>query len=258
MNRSLLALGSNLGDSRLAVDKALDQLQHLPGTTLVARSTIHTTKPVGGPAGQADFANAAATVATSLTPLELLSELQKVEQQFGRERHEHWAARTLDLDLLLYDDLQFHAPRLTVPHPRMSFRPFVLAPAIEIAADWRHPRLEATLGELHEVITGPGTGVVIYGGKPGDRKYHATQLVDRLTDAQLLKEEPDATWLVVGEPREPLAAKLAIELLAPGVKTRPGLPTLSLPATARDEMVFDTVAAVEAIWGDLGSRGVSG
>ena len=88
---------------------------------------------VGGPPDQGEFLNAAAVMETSITPLRFLEQLQRIESRHGRQRAERWAARTLDIDLLLYGDEVIETPMLTVPHPRMSFRRFVLEPAAEIA-----------------------------------------------------------------------------------------------------------------------------
>ena len=98
-------------------------------------------RPIGGPAGQEPFLNAAALLETSLPPAELLARLQRIELHLGRTRETRWAARTLDLDLLLYDNLVLNTPYLTLPHPRMAFRRFVLEPAAEVAPEMAHPRL---------------------------------------------------------------------------------------------------------------------
>ncbi|MBR3218317.1 MAG: 2-amino-4-hydroxy-6-hydroxymethyldihydropteridine diphosphokinase, partial [Thermoguttaceae bacterium] len=97
---------------------------------------------------QGDFLNAVGVLQTCLEPLPLLDLLLEIEQRFGRVRLVHWGPRTLDLDLLLYDDKVISAERLTVPHPLMSQRRFVLEPAAEVAADWVHPTLGKTIREL--------------------------------------------------------------------------------------------------------------
>ncbi len=146
--RCLIGVGSNLGDRGAVIHAAIEQLAQTPGITNVVLSSLHETAPVGGPAGQSPFLNAAITLESALAPLDTLAVLRQVEQQSGRERHIRWGARTLDLDLLLYGEAEFDDPALSVPHPRMSFRRFVLAPAVEIAADWRHPTSGWTLGQL--------------------------------------------------------------------------------------------------------------
>lgn len=126
-----VALGANLGDARRTVRQAVQDLGRLPQTRLVRVSSLYRTAPVdsSGP----DYINAVAEVVTSLTPHALLAELQRLELAAGRERPYLNAPRTLDLDILLYDDLTLDSPTLTIPHPRMATRAFVLVPLAEIA-----------------------------------------------------------------------------------------------------------------------------
>lgn len=127
-----VALGSNLGDRRAHLEAAFAALGRLPGTRLLARSGLYETAPVGPP-GQQDYLNAAAKLSTVLPPLELLDALLAIEQSRGRVRRERWGPRTLDLDLLLHGDLRLSEPRLTLPHPAMLARAFVLAPLCDLA-----------------------------------------------------------------------------------------------------------------------------
>lgn len=129
-----IALGSNLADPAQQVLRAFTALNQLPHSQLLARSSLYLTAPVGY-ADQPDFINAAAHISTALTPAQLLSAVLDIEHQFGRERTFQNAPRILDLDVLLYDDVQQHEAGLTLPHPRMHERAFVLMPLAEIAPD---------------------------------------------------------------------------------------------------------------------------
>ncbi len=131
----MIGLGSNLGDRRSNLEAALAALDSRPEIRVVRVSAFLETEPVGGPPGQGAYLNAAAELETTLEPSALLCVLQKIEARFGRVRTVRWGERTLDLDLLLYDDLVLDSPELTVPHPRMADRRFVLEPLAEIAPD---------------------------------------------------------------------------------------------------------------------------
>ncbi len=128
MAECLISIGSNLGDSTLAIDSALSELQSNSAISLRRVSRRHVTQPIGGPPGQNAFVNAAALVETSLSPTELLGVLQALESRVGRTRSVRWGARTLDLDMLLYDKVVMNDEALVLPHPRMAFRRFVLVP----------------------------------------------------------------------------------------------------------------------------------
>jgi 2-amino-4-hydroxy-6-hydroxymethyldihydropteridine diphosphokinase len=132
MNSAYVALGANLGDPAATVRAAFTALSALPTSRLVQASSLYRTAPVGF-AGQPDFVNAVAELATGLEPEALLAALLTIEQDFGRRRGEKNGPRTLDLDLLLYGDRQIERPGLTLPHPRMHLRAFVLMPLAEIA-----------------------------------------------------------------------------------------------------------------------------
>ena len=148
MPRALVALGANLGDRAATLAEAVNLLAARPEITNLRASRWYETAPVGGPGGQGAFLNGAVAFDTSLAPETLLDVLQSIETRLGRERGQRWAARTIDLDLLLYGDLAIHTPRLTVPHPRMAFRRFVLEPAAEVAAESWHPGLGRSVGQL--------------------------------------------------------------------------------------------------------------
>lgn len=129
---AFIGLGSNLEDPSGQLQRAFADIGRLPDTRLIARSSLYRSAPVGY-LDQPDFVNAVARVETALAPQELLRELLRIEHEHGRERTFRNAPRTLDLDVLLYDDLQLHEHGLTIPHPQMHLRAFVLRPLLEIA-----------------------------------------------------------------------------------------------------------------------------
>jgi 2-amino-4-hydroxy-6-hydroxymethyldihydropteridine diphosphokinase len=145
---ALIGLGSNKGDREAILKGAIAALEGTPGVVLRKVSTFHETEPVGGPPGQAMFKNAAALLETTLDPFELLDVLQEIEAQFGRERTVHWGERTLDLDLLLFDQRTIDMPALRVPHPRLATRRFVLEPLAEIAPEAVDPITKRTVAEI--------------------------------------------------------------------------------------------------------------
>jgi 2-amino-4-hydroxy-6-hydroxymethyldihydropteridine diphosphokinase len=134
---SAIALGSNLGESEAILEAAINTLAQTPGISLESQSSWYKTKAVGPP--QPDYINAAAILQVEMIPQLLLETLLQIENKFGRVRKERWEPRTLDLDLLLYDDLILETPNLQIPHPRMRERGFVLVPLAEIAPDWIEP-----------------------------------------------------------------------------------------------------------------------
>jgi 2-amino-4-hydroxy-6-hydroxymethyldihydropteridine diphosphokinase len=131
--RAYVGLGANLGEAARTVEQAIAALAALPGCTLAGRSSLWRAAPVraGGP----DYVNAVAALDTVLAPHALLAALQAIEQAHGRERPYPNAPRTLDLDLLLHGDARLTTPVLTLPHPRLHERAFVLAPLAELAGD---------------------------------------------------------------------------------------------------------------------------
>lgn len=131
-NRCYLGLGSNQADPAAQLRLACEALAALPETRLLRCSRLYRSAPMG-PQDQPDYVNAVALIGTSLAPLALLDELQRIEQQQGRQRKaERWGPRTLDLDILLYADQQIDSDRLQIPHYHMHARPFVLYPLAEL------------------------------------------------------------------------------------------------------------------------------
>jgi 2-amino-4-hydroxy-6-hydroxymethyldihydropteridine diphosphokinase len=158
MTKCAVGLGSNLGNSLNTLESSLQLLDEIPGINLIATSSWYRTKPVGPP--QPDYLNGCALLEVQQTPEEFLVLLQAVELQFGRVRTERWGARTLDLDLLLYDELVLNTPNLQIPHPRMRERAFVLVPLAEIAANWIEPRSGKTIAQLVKEVDCTGVQLI--------------------------------------------------------------------------------------------------
>jgi 2-amino-4-hydroxy-6-hydroxymethyldihydropteridine diphosphokinase len=139
VNVAYIGLGANLGDPAATVQSALQELDRIRSTRVLQHSRLYRSRAVG-PAGQPDYVNAVAQVETALPPHELLDALLAIEALHGRVRGgQRWGPRTLDLDLLIYADLELNDARLTLPHPEMTRRNFVLAPLVEIVPELRIP-----------------------------------------------------------------------------------------------------------------------
>ncbi len=146
MVRAWIGVGSNLDAPAEQVRRAIEALAELPETRLQRASRLYRSPPMG-PADQPDYINAVAEIETALAPEALLDALQGIEQAFGRIRLRHWGERVIDLDILLYDELQLRSERLTLPHPGIGARAFVLCPLAELAPELAIPGLEP-LSEL--------------------------------------------------------------------------------------------------------------
>ena len=147
MPTAYIGLGSNMGDKSGNILKSLDLLGQFKKIKVVKRSSFYETEPVGYE-DQDWFVNAVAELETELSPRELLDALMKIEQNMGRKREIKWGPRTIDLDILLYDQLCLNEPDLIIPHPRMHERAFVLVPLAEIAPNVKHQSLDRTINEL--------------------------------------------------------------------------------------------------------------
>ncbi len=146
--RSLIAIGSNLGDRLENLRAGMHELSSADEVTIDAVSRLYETAPVGGPDDQGPYLNGALMVTTTLDAAELLALLHRIEAGRERERTVHWGPRTLDLDLLIHGDLVSDDPALEVPHPRQHQRRFVLVPVCDVAPDLVHPVLGRTMREL--------------------------------------------------------------------------------------------------------------
>ena len=147
-----LGLGSNLGDKKGYLDNAVRALDEAKGCHVERVSSYQVTEPYGG-VEQDDFLNACLILKTLLTPEELLEKLHEIEQSAHRERIVHWGPRTLDLDILMYDDVVMETDELVIPHVEMHLRSFVLNPLREIAPNKRHPVIGKTVSQLADSLT---------------------------------------------------------------------------------------------------------
>lgn len=191
---ALIGLGSNLGDRQAVLDRAVELLAASPRIHLQAQSRWLETTPAGGPAFQPTYLNGAVVLETSLAPLALLDRLQDVERQLGRQREIRWGPRTLDLDLLLYDDQVIHEPSLSVPHPRMAFRRFVLQGAAEIAPEMQHPQIGWTIGQLWNHLQFAKPYIALAGGIGAGKSWLAREVSSQI-GARLISEPLDEELL---------------------------------------------------------------
>jgi 2-amino-4-hydroxy-6-hydroxymethyldihydropteridine diphosphokinase len=145
--RVFLGLGSNIGERGKFLNRAVAEIKKVRDTKIVWTSSVYETDPVGK-TDQPKFLNAAVEIETRLGPKELYAEVRMIEQRLGRTAKERWGPREIDVDILLYDGLVFHDDEVTVPHPEMERRKFVLVPLREIAPDLVHPINGMTMEEL--------------------------------------------------------------------------------------------------------------
>ena len=145
--KAFIGIGSNLGIPAENCEQAIRLLHTPPGIEVIARSSLYESEPVGK-IEQDWFVNTAVAIRTSLTPEALLNALFKIEKTLGRERREKWGPRIIDLDILAYEDRVIHSTALTLPHPEMTKRRFVLLPLSEFAGDYMHPVENKTIHTL--------------------------------------------------------------------------------------------------------------
>ncbi|MGB2697203.1 MAG: 2-amino-4-hydroxy-6-hydroxymethyldihydropteridine diphosphokinase [Candidatus Zixiibacteriota bacterium] len=147
MSIAYIGLGSNLNHKMESLDKAVDLIEHNSKVKVLKRSSVYQTEPVGIK-DQPFFLNMVLEVETEISPFELLFLLQDIERKMGRKREKKWGPRNIDLDLLLYEDQVINSAELTLPHPQMHLRKFVLVPLAEITEDRIHPLNKKTISEL--------------------------------------------------------------------------------------------------------------
>ncbi len=165
MHRAWIGIGSNLGDRLGYIKRGLGMIAALPGTEIVSISSVYDTRAVGLE-DQPRFLNAAAELKTDLDARSLLNHMLAIEDRCGRIRRESWRPRTLDLDLLVFDDLQVEEPELMVPHPRMAKRAFVLVPLEEISPELIAPGLSGNIRVVLKELGDVEGDVTRVGGPP--------------------------------------------------------------------------------------------
>lgn len=257
MSYALIALGSNLGDRAAHLRAALAELAKLPRTQLLARSAWHETPPIGGPGAQGPFLNGAVLASTPLEPLALWDELQRIETHLGRVRSERWAARTLDLDLLLVDGAELHNGRLVLSHPRMHYRHFVLRPAAEIAPWMVHPESGSTIAALLDRLHRGRREVHVAAAEVATARKLAERLRTQMASA--------GHGMSIHElaPGEPLPIHGLILAVAPTGSDRRRLrrilhlpavgPIVWLDETGLEQIASDAQAALASAWPELAS-----
>ncbi len=164
MARAFLSLGSNIDDRLSYIQQAVSALNMINEINVIKSSSFYETEP-WGVKNQKWFLNAAIAIDTTLEPLDLLRTIQMIEKQLGRNRllEERWHERTIDIDILMYDDKIFSIPDiLTVPHPYMHKRAFVLVPMLEVKSDLVHPVFQKTISELYDELNNP-EDIFLYG-----------------------------------------------------------------------------------------------
>lgn len=170
MSVAFLSLGSNKGDRLSVIQQAVNFLSADNSIEIAAASSFYETEP-WGKKNQNWFVNAVIAVRTELSPVELLRVCQDIEAKLGRNRklEEHWGERSIDIDILFYDNLIFSNEILTIPHKFVHKRAFALVPMLEIKANYVHPVLNKTISELHEELEDP-EDVFLYGTITGSRQ----------------------------------------------------------------------------------------
>ncbi len=255
----LIALGSNLGDRASALRQAFNELAVLPSTRLITRSRLYQSTPIGGPAAQGQFLNAAALLATSLSPAKLLGELQRIETAASRTPGERWAARPLDLDIAIYGDLLQRTPQLALPHPRMTYRRFVLKPAAEIAPWMPHVESGWTVQRLLEHLDRGENAIAVAGESAQHVDRFLEQLQTRISNKSQTAPPLPTIRRWSPQPEQPAALPRLVLALAPSAGM--GLPArskmLQLPATGPVAWIGadpdldpldEAAAAIQAVW----------
>ncbi len=236
MARCLIATGSNLGDRKKNIEFAIKKIKKNSQVEVKKMSLLVETEPVGGPDAQSDFLNGAIFLETSLEPEELLNLLLQTEIELGRIRRERWAARLIDLDLLLYEDRVLHTDRLTLPHPRFVFRRFALEPAVEVAPSLVHPLTGWTLQQHLSHLDRADDMIVVHSEQDG----FAGRVCSELKIDEGIRLIPSSSTDVMTR------AKLIVHLIEPGL-AQDDVP----PRVVIDEQLSPTMPTFELVTAEI-------
>ncbi|TWU43441.1 2-amino-4-hydroxy-6-hydroxymethyldihydropteridine pyrophosphokinase [Novipirellula aureliae] len=248
----LVSFGSNLGHRKTVIAEAARQIADSPFAQSFAASRLFETPPIGGPDGQEPFLNAAAAFETTASAREILTLLQSVEEQLGRQRLQRWSARSIDLDVILHGQLIGFQSALIVPHPRYTARQFVLQPACDVAEHYCDPRFGWTIGQLARHLSAGHPSISLVGSDHATRRLLCKRLAvehgiptfgvsDKIDGP---RTPPSGSW--VSESPPPLPENRTIESTSDGslprliarvsrttAKTRWPAPHLIWPSTTR-------------------------
>ncbi len=214
MPLAYVALGGNLGDVAETFLRAQSLLDETPGIRVLKVSRRYRTAPVGTESGAA-YLNAAMALQTDLPPLGLLDQLQSIESACGRIRTTHWGPRTLDLDLLLYDELVLDHPRLRIPHPACWYRRFVLDPLAEIAGDVMHPGKRLQITALREQLLPRPLPIAVCGTSTARLNHLLEELAPRFPQVRLLATTPQNFTAAANPDAHPAITRPALILCLP-------------------------------------------
>ena len=258
MVNCLVALGSNQGQRQQTLLRAVELLRDVAGVDVRSLSPWYESPAIGGEGGQPRFLNGVIVLQTMLAAPELLGVMHDVEVTLGRTRQRRWEARVIDLDLLLYDQQIVYSARdtesqLQIPHPRMSFRPFVLQPAAAVAGDWCHPELKCTLGQLLLRLE-EGQDCLLVAGRPAQRAAILERLSRLLPGWRGVQVEGNPNgWLCCSASTSTDEPKLQV-LADDSVEPVPETPCLWLSRVPQGQRDVELRAALQCVWPDQVAR----
>lgn len=229
MAQCLVSFGANLGTRESAIAAATRELSSMAEIENFRASRLYETPPIGGPDGQDPFLNGVAAFDTTAGARQVLAWLQDLEERLGRVRDRRWAARSIDLDVVLHGNLIGGASDLTVPHPRYTARRFVLRPACDVAADYRDPRFGWTLGQLAAHLESGNASMALLGSDAATRAELCDHLSTRFNIRTFAENPLPAPMAVIGNAPAGLQASesVAISVTGPAINVDDASPWVS-------------------------------